>query len=103
LDINLHLKNLFVPQATGWMVRGSYAVWGKRSFSVNVQTSCGANPASYSIITGLLSGVKRLGREVKHSPLLFLRFGMSGAIPLFPYMLHGTDGENFTFLGHTEV
>jgi hypothetical protein len=41
--------------------------WGAR-FSVPVQTGPGAYPASYTMGTGSLPGVKRSGRGVDHPP-----------------------------------
>jgi hypothetical protein len=51
--------------AMGWTVRGSKPGGGAR-FSAPVQTSPGAHPASYTVGTGSLPGVKWPGRGVDH-------------------------------------
>jgi len=50
----------------GWAVRGSNAV-GER-FSASVQTGPGVHPASYTMGTEPLQGIKRPGRGVDHPP-----------------------------------
>jgi len=50
--------------ATGWTVRGSNPVGGE--FSAPVQTGPGAHPASYTMGTGSVPGVKWPGRGVDH-------------------------------------
>ena len=50
---------------TGCTVWGSNLGGGAR-FSAPVQTSSGANPASYAMGTGSFPGVKRLGRDIDH-------------------------------------
>ena len=45
---------------------GIKSPWGAR-FSAPVQTCSGAHPASYTMGTGSLPGVKRPGRGVDHS------------------------------------
>ena len=54
--------------AKGWTVQGSNPVGGR--FSATVQTGPGAHPASYTMGTGSLHGVKRPGRDVDHPPHL---------------------------------
>jgi len=49
-----------------------------------LQTTSGANPASFNGFPGLFEGVKRPGREVTTRLHLVLRLKMSGAIPLLP-------------------
>jgi len=54
-------------------------------FSVPIQTVPGANPASSTMGTGSLPGVKRLGRAVDHPPYLAPRLKReSRAMPLLP-------------------
>ena len=43
---------------------------GRGRFSALVQTGPGANPASYTVGTGSLPGVKRPGRVADHPPPL---------------------------------
>jgi hypothetical protein len=50
-----------------WTVRGSNP-GAAQDFSVPVQTSPGAHPASYTMGTGSFPGVKRPGRGVDHPP-----------------------------------
>ena len=52
------------PLATDWTVRGSNP--GGRRFSALVHTGPGADPASCTMGTGILPGVKRPGRGVDH-------------------------------------
>jgi hypothetical protein len=47
--------------------------WWEARFSTFVQTGPGAHPASYTMGTGSLPGVKRPGRGVDHPPHLALR------------------------------
>jgi len=68
--------------ATGWTVRGSNPGGGGGTrFSAPVQTGGGVHPASCTMGTGSLPGVKRPGRgaEVKERVELYLyvRFGPS--------------------------
>jgi hypothetical protein len=42
-------------------------------FSAPVQTGCEVHPASYTMVTGSLSGVKQPRRGVDHAPYLALR------------------------------
>jgi hypothetical protein len=51
----------------GWTVRGSKPDGGTK-FSAPVKTGLGAHPASYTMGTGSLPGVKRPGRGVDHPP-----------------------------------
>ena len=56
---------------TAWSVRPGrhwYRISVGAIFSSPVQTGPGAHPASYTIGTGIFSGVKRLGRGVDHLP-----------------------------------
>ena len=69
-----YLKELWagIPQsvqrlATGWTVRGSNPGGGAR-FSAPLQTVPGAHPASYTMVTASLPGVKRSGRGVDNPP-----------------------------------
>jgi hypothetical protein len=62
-------RDVWVGVATCCGLHGSNTGEG-RHFSAPVQTSRVANPASYTMGTGLLSGVKRMGRGVHHLPLL---------------------------------
>jgi hypothetical protein len=52
--------------ATDWKVRGSNPVGAR--FSAPVQTGSGAHPASYTMGTGSLPGVKQSERGVDHLP-----------------------------------
>ena len=47
---------------------------------------------------GSFQGIKRPGHDVYHLPHLTSRLRMSGAIPLFPYTLHGVHRANFVLL-----
>ena len=53
--------------ATGWTVRGSNP-GGGGGFSAPVQTGPGAQPASYTMDTASIPGVKRPGRGADHTP-----------------------------------
>jgi hypothetical protein len=46
---------------------------GGGKFSAIVQTGPGAHPATYTMGTGSLQGVKRPGRGVDHAPTLATR------------------------------
>jgi hypothetical protein len=55
--------------ATGYKLdgRGIESRWGMR-FSAPVQTGPGVHPASYTVGTGSLPGIKQLGRGIDHPP-----------------------------------
>jgi hypothetical protein len=55
--------------------------WGARFFE-HVQNGRGAHPASCTMGTGSLPGVKRPGRGADHPPLLAPRSRKSRAIPV---------------------
>jgi hypothetical protein len=73
-------------------------------FLAPVQTSPGTHPASYTMCTGSLQGIRRSGRAVNHPPHPQLRLKKIRAIRLAPFWAFMADYRvYFTFqllLGH---
>jgi hypothetical protein len=63
-------------------------------FSAPVQTGPRAHPASYTMGTGSLPGVKRLGRGIDHPPLSSAE--VKGMVELY---LYSTSGPSWPVLG----
>jgi len=76
------------PLATGWTVRESNPGGGAR-FSSPDQTGPGAHPASHTIGTGSLQGVKRPGRGVDPPPS---SAGVKERVELYIYSPSGPSG-----------
>jgi hypothetical protein len=67
-------------------------------FTAPVQTGSGVQPASYTRGNGSFQGVKRLGRDVDHTPHLVLGLKKSRAVLLLPlWEFMACSRENFTF------
>ena len=67
--------------------------WGAR-FSAPIQTGPGAHPASYTMGTGSLLGVKRLGCGVHHPPPSSAQ--VKGRVELY---LYSTSGPSWSVIG----
>ena len=77
------------------LAHSNQAGWKEFPLPQNVQTSSGAQPASYRMGTGgPFEGVQWPRHGIHHSAHLAIRLCMSTAIPLPPYILHGADRTN---------
>jgi hypothetical protein len=95
----------FSHWVTGWTVRGTHPIWGKRCFSSPKDParlwgspSLLFNGSHYS-----LGRSKRLRRDVEQSPLFSVEVTNEwNYTPTLPIRLHGMDRDNFVFMSASE-
>jgi hypothetical protein len=78
-----------VGKATRYKLGVKDRIPGEASFSACVRTGAGAHPASYTIVTGLFSGLISLGSGFEHLPTSKAEVKEIGVYLYSPLCLHG--------------